>query len=434
MANGHQVLDACGGAAVSCLGYSPAYKAEVAAAVADQIQNIPYVHTLIYTTSASELAAQELLDGNPHGFEKVYFVGSGSEAVESALRFARQYFFETGQHERVHYIARRQSFHGNTIGAMSIGNHLRRKEAYQGVFQLPYTSWVTPAYAYQYSDWRNGETEEQFANRLVRELEDEIVQVGEKRVIAFIAETASGATLGCVRAPRGYWSGVRRVCDKYGVLLILDEVMCGVGRTGSFYAFEREGEEEGLTIRPDILTLAKGLGGGMGTVAAVILGNKVVAGLRDGSGKGELRNGHTYQAHPVSCRIALTVQRILKREKLVERCRAMGLVLEKLLKEALAEKKYVGDIRGNGLFWGVEFVRNRETREPFDSEVQWTARLQQRVFDKGVAIFPGTGSVDGWKGDHIILAPAYTITEDELKTVVRAVEEAYNEIEAEVDA
>ena len=431
LSNGTTILDACGGAAVSCLGYNPSYIAEITTAVTEQLTTVPYVHTLTYTTTAAEALASHLIThyGAKYGLEKAYFVGSGSEAMDAALKFARQYFFEIGQPQRTHFIARRQAYHGNTVGAMSVSSLVSRKAPYIGenTLQLANVSWVGPAYAYQYANWREGEGEEGYAERLVGELEEEILRVGAERVIAFVAEPVVGATTGCVTAPGGYFRGVRRVCDRYGVLLILDEVMCGMGRTGTMFAFEQEGEG----VVPDLMTMGKGLGGGFAPIAAVLMAKKVADGLRSGSGN--VAHGHTYQSHPVSCAASLALQKILMRDGLIQRCRMMGLLLEKMLRDELGGCKYVGNIRGRGLFWGIEFVQDKQTREPFDQKLNFGPRFQERVFEKGVAIYPGMGTVDGRKGDHVIVSPAYTVTDDELKTILKAVREVYQEMEEEVD-
>ena len=429
--NGTNITDACGGAAVSCLGYNPAYIAEISAAVTAQFATVPYVHTLAYTTSIAEQLASHLIDnyGAKYGLEKAYFVGSGSEAMDAALKFARQYFFEIGQPERVHYVARKQSYHGNTVGAMSVSSNVPRKIPYVdgNALQLENVSWVGPAYEYQYAKWSEGETEEQYAARLVRELEEEFVRVGPEKVIAFIAEPLVGATTGCVPSPKGYFTGVREVCDKYGVLLILDEVMCGVGRTGTMFAFEQEGEG----VVPDLMTIGKGLGGGFAPIAAVLMHKRVADGLRRGSGN--VAHGHTYQAHPVSCAASLAVQKIIKRDGLLDRCHKMGNLLQKMLLHEMGTCKYVGNIRGRGLFWGIEFVQDKQTREPLDPALAFGPRFQERVFERGVAIYPGSGTVDGKMGDHVIISPAYTVTETELRTVLGIVKEVYGEMEHEID-
>lgn len=330
--------------------------------------------------------------------------------MDGAMKLARQYFFEQGLKSRTHFIARQQSYHGTTIGAMSLGSNLPRKLPYESLL-LPHISHVSPAYAYQYQ--HPSETEAMYVLRLVQELEDEISRVGAEKVIAFVAEPVVGATTACVTAPKGYFRSVREICDRYGVLLILDEVMCGVGRTGTYFAFEQEG------IVPDIMTFGKGLGGGYAPIAGILMNGKVVDVLRNGTGV--FVHGHTYQAHPLQCAIALAVQKIVKREGLVKRCQMMGELLGRLLKEALSESKYVGNIRGRGLFWGIEFVKDRETKTSFDPKVKFGSRVQERAFELGVAIYPGAGTVDGKRGDHVLIAPPYTVTEAELQSIVAVV-------------
>ncbi|KAF4468845.1 ornithine aminotransferase [Fusarium albosuccineum] len=415
LSSGQTIIDACGGAAVALIGHG---NEEVIQAIADQARKVSYVHTQAYTTAPAEELANILLNGNPYGLEKAFFVGSGSEAVESALKLARQYHFEQGDAERVHIISRRQCYHGNTIASMSISTNIARKAPYQG-FMYPNVSHVSPAYAYRYKD--DTETEADFTERLLMELEEEFLRIGPQKVAAFIAETVVGATSGCVAAPAGYFRGVRALCDKYGIILILDEIMCGVGRTGTFFAFEQEG------VVPDIMTIAKGLGGGYAAIAGVLIHKKVVDVLRQGTAA--FNHGHTYQAHPISCAAALAVQRIVRRSNLVERCAKMGSLLEKLLRAELGGCRSVGEIRGRGLFWGVEFVKNRSSKETFAPEVKFGPLVQQIAFEKGVALYPGAGTVDGMRGDHILIAPPFTVTEEQLRGICRVLKEAIMEAE-----
>ncbi|KAH6987058.1 pyridoxal phosphate-dependent transferase [Ilyonectria destructans] len=415
LASGQTIIDACGGAAVALIGHG---NEEVTQAMVEQARKVSYVHTQAYTTAPAEELADVILEGNPFGLEKAFFVGSGSEAVESALKLARQYFYEKNEPQRVHIISRQQSYHGNTMAAMSISTNKARKAPYQG-FCYPNVSHVSPAYAYQYK--HENESEAAFTARLLAELEAEFLRVGPEKVVAFIAETVSGATLGCVAAPAGYYKGVRALCDKYGILLILDEIMCGVGRTGTFFAFEQEG------VVPDIMTIAKGLGGGYAAIAGVLMHTRIVDVLRQGTKV--FNNGHTYQAHPISCAAALAVQRIVKREDLVARCASMGKLLERMLRAELQNCKSVGDIRGRGLFWGVEFVKDRQSRSPFDPKLAFGVRVQQAAFQKGVALYPGGATVDGVRGDHLLLAPPFTVTEEQLGLICRVLREAVQEVE-----
>ncbi|KAM3439835.1 hypothetical protein NHJ13734_003568 [Beauveria thailandica] len=368
LANGRTVLDACGGAAVAIIGHG---NDEVAKAMLRQASKVSYVHTQSYTTPAAEDLANFLLQGSPHGLEKAFFVCSGSEAVESALKLARQYFFEKGETHRVHFVSRQQSYHGNTMGSLSVSSNLARK--------VPY-------------------------------------QVGPSKVIAFLAESVGGATAGCVPPPPGYLRGARALCDKYGILLILDEIMCGTGRCGTYFAFEPE------DVVPDLVTVAKGLGGGYCSIAAVLAHKNVVDVIRRGTSS--FNHGHTYQAHPVACATALAVQRIVRRDDLVARCAAMGKLLEAKLRAELSGCPSVGDVRGRGLFWAVEFVKNRETKETFDPLISFGIKVQQTAFEAGVAVYPGWLTVDGTKGDHVLLAPPFTVAEEELDIIVRVLKSA----------
>ncbi|OCT51744.1 putative aminotransferase [Cladophialophora carrionii] len=427
LSDGRIVMDACGGAAVACLGHG---NEEVLAAVTAQMSTgVSYLHSLTYTTDAAEDLAHHIIDG-PHGagrygLERAYFVNSGSEAMDAALKLARQYFFEKGQPQRTRFVSRKQSYHGTTVGAMNVSSNLPRKVPYAN-FQSEHVSWVTPAYAYQYSNWQEGETEAEFAERLVEELDLHFQTLGPENVIAFIAEPLVGATSGCTPAPSGYFRGVRDVCDRYGVLLILDEVMCGMGRTGTLFAFEQE------DVVPDIMTVGKGLGGGYSPVAGVLVHKKVVDVLRKGTSS--FNHGHTYQAHPVGCAATLAVQHILRREGLVANVARLGKHLYPLLLDTFGSSKYVGNIRGRGLFWGLEFVRDKVTREPFPPAVGFGVRYQATCFELGVAVYPGSGTIDGKRGDHAILSPPYNVSWVELGRIVEVMKKAYDQIEQEADS
>lgn len=432
--DGRKVLDACGGAAVAIIGHG---NKDVTAETVAQMDQVSYVHTGSYTTDSAEKLAQCLLDKQKcafdHGLVKAFFVGSGSEANDAAMKYARQYWFEQGQDQRRFYVSRKQGYHGYTIGAMSISSNLSRKRPFQDTL-LPHVSFVSAAYAYQYQ--REDETEEEYASRLVKEVEDHFLDLGPDNVISFryamewlrtpdlkpranigaSAETVVGATSGCVPAPKGYFRGVRAVCDRYGILLHLDEIMCGMGRTGSYYAFEEEG------MRPDIVTLAKGLGGGYAPIAAMHLGRNVVDVLR--AGTSAFNHGHTYQAHPVCCATSLAVQRIVEEQGLVSRCRIQGQKLGFLLRQAFADCKHVGDIRGTRLFWALEFVQDRSTKEPLQPSLGFAAGVARMSFKLGVAIYPGAGTVDGLRGDHVLLAPPYNVSDEELEVIVRTLKAA----------
>ncbi|KIV79467.1 hypothetical protein PV11_07029 [Exophiala sideris] len=426
LSNGRVIMDACGGAAVASIGHG---NEEVLQAIQQQMSTgVSYIHSLTYTCDAAEDLAHHLIDGpqgaGRFGLERAYFVNSGSEAMDAALKLARQYWFEQGQVNRTQLVARKQSYHGTTIGAMNVSSNLPRKVPF-ACYQLGNVSWVSPAYTYQYSKWQEGETEEHFAERLVEELDQHFQDLGPENVIAFLAEPLVGATSGCTPAPKGYFKGIKKVCDKYSILLILDEIMSGMGRTGTQFAFEQE------DIVPDMVTIGKGLGGGYSPVAGVLVHKKVIDVLRKGTSS--FNHGHTYQAHPVACAGTLAVQKILRRDGLIENCAKMGRFVYPLLIKTFGQAKYVGNIRGRGLFWGIEFVQNKATRTPFPPAVRFGVRLQEAAFNLGVAIYPGSATVDGTKGDHVILSPPYNVTEDELRQIVAIMKQAYDGLEKEVD-
>jgi len=423
LSTGQRVLDGCTGAAVGSIGYG---NEEVRAAVADQMTKVCYTHTVAFTTPAAEELADFLLEGNPYGLVRAFFVCSGSEATDSALKLARQYYVEKNELSRRRVVARRRAFHGNTIGALSVGSHVARRAPYEGALLLPddVVSHVSPTYAYR--DQREGESEEDYAARLVKEIEEKFLSLGPETVVAFVAEPVGGATAGCLTAPRTYYQGVRRLCDKYDVLLILDEVMCGTGRTGTFYAFEQEGEG----VYPDLLTLGKGLGGGYAPIAGVLAHEKVISVLQSGSGF--FNHSHTYQAHGVSCAATLAVQRVIHRDGLVQRAEGKGKWLESKLREIFGEQGFVGEIRGKGLFWGIEFVNDRATKAVFDPKLRFTHRMVDEALRRGLTIYPGAGTVDGVVGDHVIVAPPYNVSDEELDELLRLLKDTYDTVEREV--
>ncbi|KAJ5812683.1 hypothetical protein N7474_008984 [Penicillium riverlandense] len=424
LSDGRRILDGCGGAAVAILGHG---NQEVIEATVAQMQKVSYVHTGTYTTDSAEDLAECILSAPhgifQHGLEKAYFVGSGSEAVDTAMKLGRQFFWEQGQTQRVHFVSRRRSYHGNSIASMSISTNLSRKTPYDGAITLPHVSYVSPAYAYR--GQRENESESSYVARLIGELDDEFQRIGPNRIVAFFAETVVGATAGCVLPPQGYFTAVQGLCNQYGILLVLDEIMCGMGRTGSYFAFEQE------NVQPDIVTIGKGLGGGYAPVAGVLISKKVIDVLRQGSSG--FNHGHTYQAHPVSCATALAVQRILHRDRLVERCAAMGSQLETLLRSTFQGCKYVGDIRGRGLFQAIEFVADRKDKKPLRPSLLFATKVQQATFHRGVAVYPGPVTTEGSDGDHVLIAPPYNISAEDISIIVKALKEAYDEVEAQVD-
>ncbi len=403
-ADGRHVLDASGGAAVSCLGHG---HPRVVEAIQRQAAKLAYAHTSFFSSEPAEALAEVLVGHEPGGLANVYFVSGGSEAMEAALKLARQYFVEIRQPGRGNVIARRQSYHGNTLGALAAGGNAWRRAPYAPLLSDAF-SHVSPAFAYR--EQRERETEAEFTARLATELEAEFQRLGPDTVAAFVAEPVVGATAGCVTAPAGYFQAVRAVCDRHGALLILDEVMCGMGRTGTLHAWEQEG------VSPDIQAIAKGLGGGYQPIGALLVADHVVEPIRQGSGA--FQHGHTYLAHPVACAAALAVQQVIREDGLLHRVQRHGALLEQRLNGRLGNHRHVGDIRGRGLFRGIELVADRATRAPFDPALKLHARIKAAAFARGLACYPAGGTVDGVRGDHVLLAPPYIISPDEIDIVV----------------
>ena len=409
-AAGKEYIDASGGAAVSCLGHS---NPDVLAALHAQIDRLDYAHTGFFTTSVAEELADEMIRHAPDGIGHVYFTSGGSEGVEAALKLARQYFVERGETRRRHFIGRLQGYHGNTLGALSVGGNLWRRRAF-GPILLGNVHHVSPCYDYR--GRRSDETPEAYGGRLAQELSDKIDELGGANVIAFIAETVVGATLGAVPPVPRYFSRVRKICDRHGILLILDEVMCGMGRTGTLHACEQE------AVTPDLMVVAKGLGGGYAPIGAVMVGEKIVQALADGSGF--FQHGHTYMGHPLACAAALAVQRVIRRDNLLAKVRAQGSHLGRRLKERFGNHPFVGDVRGRGLFQAIELVADRGTKEPFDPAQKLHARIKQAAMDRGLMVYPMGGTVDGARGDHVLLAPPFIVDPATIDTIVGRLGEA----------
>ena len=402
--DGRRVLDASGGAAVSCLGHQ---HPRIVQAMAKQASKLAYAHTAFFSSEPAEALADHLVGQEPGGLAYAYFVSGGSEAIEAAIKLARQYFVERGEPQRQHFIARRQSYHGNTLGALAAGGNAWRRAPYAPLLSSAF-SHVTPAFAYH--EKRDDESETDFVARLASELEAEFQRLGADTVAAFIAEPVVGATAGAVTAPEGYFRKVREICSRHGALLILDEVMCGMGRTGTTHAWEQEG------VAPDIQAIAKGLGGGYQPIGAMLASGKIIETIRQGSGA--FQHGHTYLAHPVACAAALEVQRVIGEEKLLDHVKELGRHLERRLTERFGNHRHVGDIRGRGLFRAVELVEDRATRKPFDSALKLNHKIKAAAFEGGLACYPAGGTVDGRSGDHVLLAPPYIATKDHIDMIV----------------
>jgi adenosylmethionine-8-amino-7-oxononanoate aminotransferase len=415
--DGRRYLDASGGAAVSCLGHG---HADVIAAMHAQIDRIAYAHTSFFTTEVAEALADDLVRHAPAGTSHAYFVSGGSEAIEAALKMARQYFVEAGQPQRRHFIARRQSYHGNTLGALAIGGNEWRRRQFAPLL-IPVTH-VSPCY--EYRDRATGETPEAYGQRLVAELEAAIDRLGGDQVIAFVAETVVGATAGALTPVPGYLRGVRELCNRHGILLILDEVMCGMGRTGTLHACEQEG------VVPDLLVIAKGLGGGYQPIGAVLAQAHLVDAFTRGSGL--FQHGHTYIGHPTACAAALAVQQVMRRDHLLERVQRQGEGLRQRLRNAFGTHRQVGDIRGRGLFQAIELVSSRETKATFNPALKLHARIKAQAMARGLMVYPMGGTIDGQRGDHVLLAPPFIVGDAELDAIVERLVGAVDAALAEV--
>lgn len=409
---GKQYLDGCGGAAVSNLGHSHPH---IKQAIINQLNDIPYAHTGFFTNTPSEKLAELLCSLAPSSLNHVYFVSGGSEAVESALKMARQYFVETGQPQKKQVIARRQSYHGNTLGALSVGGNAWRREPFKPL--LTDGHHIAPCYAYRDQD--DNESEQQYSLRVANELEQKILELGAENVMAFVAEPVVGATSGALPATEGYFKRIRQICDQYNVLLILDEVMCGVGRTGTFFAFEQE------QVVPDIVTVAKGLGGGYQPIGAVIASKTIYNAIAQGSGF--FQHGHTFMAHPLACCAALaTVQTIIK-DDLLSNVTKQGERLKQQLNARLSALPYIGDIRGKGLFLAIELVKDKRSKAPLSSKTLAHKQIKEMAMSFGLLCYPMAGTIDGKQGHHVLLAPPFIITDEQITELVDKLHHAITE-------
>ncbi|VUC30121.1 unnamed protein product [Clonostachys rosea] len=402
--DGHEILDSTCGAAVACIG---SHNERVKKAMIEQIDKFSYCNSMFFGHPIGEELCAELIRGTDGAMAKAYIMCSGSEAMDSAMKMARQYFTEISpkENKRVNFIAREGSYHGTTIGGLSMSGHVARRSLFLDML-LPNIHRVSACNPYR--GMTKGQTTEKYVAQLADELDRKFQEVGPDTVCAFVAEPVVGATLGCVPSVKGYFKAMKAVCDKYGALLILDEVMSGMGRTGTLHAWQQEG------VVPDIQTLAKGLGGGYAPIAGMLINHRVADALKSGTGANisasAFSHGHTYQGHPVSCAAALEVQRIIKEDNLLTNVKERGELLTSLLHKHLDDHPYVGNIRGRGLFWG--------TKHPFPPSFG-VANLVHTIGlkDQGISLYPGTGTQDGINGDHVLLAPAYTSTVEEIEKI-----------------
>ncbi|KAL2443992.1 Aminotransferase [Exophiala dermatitidis] len=413
--DGREILDSTAGAAVVSVGHN---NPRVKEAIVRQLDKISYCWAPFFTTESAENLAKILVDSTGGKMSKVFITSSGTEATEAALKMARQYFLELEQPQRCHFIGRLQSYHGNTLGSLAMGGHVPRKKPYLPILAQN-ISHVSPCYPFR--GQKPQESEESYVARLAQELEEEFQRVGPDKVCAFVAETMSGSTLASVPPAPGYLKAIKEVCDRHGALLILDEVMSGIGRTGTLHAWEQEG------IVPDLQTIAKGLGAGYMPIGALLVNDRVVGAFRTGSGS--FQHSQTYQGHPVACAAAVEVQQIIKDENLMQNVTEMGRYLGMLLEERLGSHKSVGQIRGRGLFWGVEFVQDKETKQPFPAENNLAETISKSALrDHCMTLIPVRGVVDGTRGDAIQVAPPYTVTPPEIELLVERLEATITQV------
>ena len=407
--SGKRYFDGSCGVAVSCLGHS---HEKVKQAIKDQIDRLAFAHTSFFTSDPAEELADLLIAHAPGNLERAYFVSSGSETIETALKLARQYHLERGEPQRRHLVARRQSYHGNTLGALAAGGNQWRRAQFEPM--LIEVSHISPCY--EYAERPASESAHDYGQRVANELEAEILRLGQDSVMAFIAEPVVGATLGAVPPVEGYFKRIREICDKYGVLLILDEVMCGMGRTGHLFACTEEG------VAPDILTIAKGLGAGYQPVGAMLCSGQVYDAIAHGSGF--FQHGHTYIGHSAACAAGLAVVNTILEDDLVSRARDMGTKLDTALRSELGQHGHVGDIRGRGLFRGLEFVEDHDTRQPFDPAKGLAKKLKAAAFEEGLICYPMSGTRDGRNGDHVLLAPPFILEDDHVAEITEKLSRA----------
>ncbi|KAH8202462.1 hypothetical protein TruAng_003362 [Truncatella angustata] len=418
--DGRHILDACGGAGVACIGHG---NKEVIEAMVAQAMNISYVPWGFFENSA-KLALSEWFSSTSGGhFNKVYITCSGSEAIEGAMKLAREYFVWKGEMERVKFISRDESYHGITLGSLSLGGHMSRRAPFEELL-LSNVHRIPACNAYRQR--LDGEPDTLYVARKAQELEDMFRRLEPGTVIAFIAEPVVGAASGCIPAVPGYFQAMKSVCDRYGALFILDEVMCGMGRTGTNHAWEQEG------VLPDIQTIGKGLSGGYQPVSAILVGPKIHQEMQDRNVT--FTHGHTYQDHPLGCAAALKVQEIITGDNLLTNVREQGQNLEKLLRQRVGDHPHVGDIRGRGLFWGIEFVENKQTKMPFDPSLQVAQRVHKAAMasPSDMAIYYGQGCAGDQQGDHIMIMPPYNVDSRTIEVIVEKAVAAIHQVFAAV--
>ena len=412
---GKQYIDGSGGAAVVGIGHGVE---EITEAMIRQAEKISFSHGSQFTSQAAIDLASKLVQLSPKGLTRVYFLSGGSEAVETAVKMARQYQVERGKPEKYKVISRWTSYHGNTLGALALSGHTGRRRYYLPLLQ--HTPHIAPAYCYRCSF---GLEPERCDLECALDLEKTILYEGPDSVSAFMAEPIVGATAGALVPKDGYFQKIREICDHYDMLLIVDEVMTGLGRTGKPFGIDH------WNVIPDMIVASKGLSSGYTPIFVVIAKEEIHRTIREGSGA--FVHGHTYNQNPLSAAIACAVIDYLLRHDLISRSAQMGEYFVRSL-QSLRHHEFVGDVRGKGLFAGIEFVKDKRTKEPFDPKLRLSVLIGNRAFEKGLITYPGGGGADGIKGDHLLLAPPFIITEGEMDKVVSILDETFAEISREL--
>ncbi|KAF1995608.1 PLP-dependent transferase [Amniculicola lignicola CBS 123094] len=405
--DGRDIVDACGGPGVACLGQGSEVKKRIKAAEDRQRNEVAYSSAHFFTTTGAGDLEECLIESTDGKMTGAWFCSSGSESLEAGIKLARQFHVRTGHPLRVNFIARKNSYHGSTLGALSLGSHEWRREIYEPMLGQNF-SHVSRCNAYR--DLGPGETIPQYVARLKQELVDEIERLGRETVCAFVVEPVVGAAMGSVPPVPGYFRAMREVCDEYGVLLVFDEVMCGMGRIGYLHAWQHPL----IDVVPDVQTFGKGLGAGYQPVAGIMFGKKIADVL------GPFAHGQTYQHHPIACAVAYEVQCMIREWNLLHKVNVMGKRLIRGLHTELDKHPKVGDIRGLGQFISLEFVKDKKTKEPFPHRFQVAERIHRLGMQRShcICLYHGQGCADGKNGDIVMVMPAYTVTEDEIDMIV----------------
>ncbi|RLA91039.1 MAG: aspartate aminotransferase family protein [Deltaproteobacteria bacterium] len=414
--DGKRYIDGSGGACVVSIGHGVS---EIADAASNQMKKVAFAHGSHFTSEVVEQLAEKITSmANSKDLNRVYFISGGSEAVETSIKLARQYWVEEGFPTKYKIISRWTSFHGNTIYALSLSGHTKRRAHYLPLF--PHNPHVPTCYCYRCDFGKEPAT---CSLECADFLEKTIKYAGPDSVAAFIAEPIIGATAGAVVPKNGYWQRIREICDKYNILLIADEVMTGIGRTGESFATNH------WDISPDMAVLAKGLTSGYAPLGAVVVHSKIHEAFLKGTGS--FIHGHTYGQHPVSAAVGLAVLEYIEKNRLIKRSRKIGLYFIDKLK-TLLDLPIVGDVRGLGLMAGIEFVRDKKSKETFEPALNFSSRFFNIAFEKGLITYPGNGGADGIRGDHILLAPPFIITEEQIDVMVEILREAIIKASKEV--